>query len=235
VRIHDVRHSVYRSEDDPDVRWETRTYDLAALRRAWYVVVPFPAFRRGAHTFVSFEFDDDRFLAISVEARKERGERYGILKGLYRRFEVIYVIADERDLIGLRTHVRGETAYLYPVRAPAEGVRAFFLDMLDTADALHHHPMFYNVLTNSCMTRLVEHLDGVRSRPLGWHLDVLLPALSDRLAHREGLIDTELSILEARECYRIDPSGISIDAPGFSCAIRRRGPGHCGGVDSGVR
>ena len=222
VTIHNVRHSIYRSDVDLDVRWETRAYDLSTLRRAWYLVVPFQELRGGAHTFVSFEFDDDRFLAISIEARKERGETYGVLRGLLRQFEVIYVVADERDLIGLRTHIRGDEAYLYPVRASVEDVRAFFLDMLDTVDILHRQPVFYNVLTNSCMTRLVGHLDDVRKHPLGWQLGVLLPAFSDRLAYREGLIDTKLTFQEARARYRIDPTAMAPDSPVFSRAIRER-------------
>lgn len=112
VTVHEVRDARYRTDEDADVRWETRTYDLEGLESVWFLVDPFRGLEVAAHTFVSFGFADGRYLAVSIEARKERGEEYGILPGLYRQFEVIYVAGDERDLIGLRTHVRGDTVYL---------------------------------------------------------------------------------------------------------------------------
>lgn len=222
ITVHDVRNTAYRTNADYDPRWETRTYDLAALRRAWFAMVPFRDVRLGAHAFVSFEFEGDRFLAISIEARKEKGEEYGILAGLFRRFELIYVIADERDVVGLRSHVRGDDVYLYPVRADPDALRAFFLDMLATANALRERPRFYNSLGNTCLTGLARHLGDVGGKDLRWRIGVLFPALSDRLALREGLLDTDLAFEEARRRYRVDASRTTRDDPAFSRRIRGR-------------
>lgn len=222
VALHDVRNTVYRRDADYTPRWEERAYDLDALQRAWYVVVPFRDLRVGAHTFVSFEFDGGQFVAVSIEARKQRGETYGVLPGLFRRYETIYVVADERDLIGLRSHIRKDEVFLYPVRAERDALRAFFLDMLRTANALRETPIFYHSLENTCLTGLVRHLDGVREQDLRWRLEIVFPALSDRLALEEGLLDTDLPLEEARRRYRVDARAAALDDPAFSLRIRGR-------------
>ncbi len=103
VLIHDVRNFRWTGATEFAPGWDDRTYRLDQVATVWYVLVPLSTAWRGpAHAFVSFGFDDGRYLAISVEARREVGETYGVLKGLFRRFELIYVVGDERDLIGRR-------------------------------------------------------------------------------------------------------------------------------------
>ncbi len=224
VTIHEVRNSSYGQDGTPRPAWETRTYRLGDLRRVWYAVVPFLRLRGGAHALVSFEFSDGRYLGLSIEARKEVGEAYAVFAGLFRRFELIYLFADERDLIGLRSHVRGEDVFLYPLRVERGALRRFLLDVLDTANELRSTPRFYNALTNTCLTRLVKHLNAVREKKLGWRLEILFPALSDRLALAEGLLDTDRPLAEARRRHRVDPTSVPLDAPDFSGRIRAAPP-----------
>ena len=221
VTIHDVRNARWRTAEDYDVTWETRSYDLRDLDRIDFFIVPFQDLPGGAHTFVSFGFRGGEHLAISVETRKERGESYGILAGLYRQLELLYVIADERDVVGVRTHVRGDTVRVYPMRSTPEGRRAFLVDMLETANQLHREPAFYNSVTRTCTSSLVDHLDRVRDTPIGFSIQTILPGLSDRKAFALGLVDTDLDLAEARRRFRIDPNRTSPDAPDFSEAIRR--------------
>ena len=129
--LRNVRNAVYRSTQDYDVNWEDRNFDLSRLESVWFVVEPFGDWRGPAHTFLSFGFDDGEYLAISVEIRKEKGESFSPLLGLLRQYELIYIVGDERDLIGLRANHRRDEVFLYPVRTTSASMRALLLSMLD--------------------------------------------------------------------------------------------------------
>lgn len=222
VRVEGVRHARYRSTSDYDVAWEERTYDLDRLRSAWFLVEPFYDWRGPAHTLMSFGFDGNDYLAVSVELRKEKGEEFSPWKGLFRQYELMYVLGDERDLIGLRTNHRRDRVYLYPVRAPRERIEQMLVSMLRRANELREEPEFYNTLTSSCTTNIVRHVNELIPGRVPWSYKVLLPGYSDELAYDLGLIDTGLPFEEAQRRFRIDPKaqriGIRED---FSEEIRR--------------
>ena len=124
ARVENVRNTTYRTTDDYTPAYYDKTFDLDALESAWYIVEPFSDWEGAAHTFLSFGFAGGEYLAISVEIRKEEGETFSALKGLLKRYEVMYVIADERDVIKVRTNYRRDDGYLYPVKATREQIRA---------------------------------------------------------------------------------------------------------------
>ena len=146
VTIQNVRNFKYRSETDYDQRWETRTYNLDRIRGV-DLFLSFWGPTQIAHTIASWEFDDGQHLAISIETRKEKGESYSAVRGFFRQYELYYVVADERDLVGLRTNYRGEQVYLYRIRAPASEARALLVDYLNEVNRLMDHPRWYNALT----------------------------------------------------------------------------------------
>ena len=221
VTIRNVRNAVYRSTSDFDVHWETRRYDLARLDSVWFVVEPFADWRGPAHTFLSFGFDDGEHVAISVEIRKERGESFSPLLGLLRRYEIAYVIGDERDLIGLRANHRKDEVFLYPIRTTREQARALFVSMLERANRIAAEPEFYNTLTNTCTSNIVDHIESIAPGRVPWSYKTLLPAYSDDLAYDLGLIDTDLPRERFRPAYRInDAAAASANAFDFSRAIR---------------
>src|SRR3712207_1927046 len=131
ARVHNVRNASYRSTTDFDVAYDDRTYDLDALESVWFVVEPFSGMPGPAHTFLSFGFAGGQYVSISVEIRKEQGESFSPLKGLLRQYEITYVVADERDVVKLRTNYRRDSVYLYPVRVEREKARALFVAMLE--------------------------------------------------------------------------------------------------------
>jgi hypothetical protein len=135
VTIENVRNFKYRSENDYEQHWETRTYDLAQIRGV-DLFMSFWGPVQIAHTIVSWEFDDGQHLAISIETRKAKGDSYSALHGLFRQYELYYVLADERDLIGLRAKYRGEKIYLYRLRVPASQARSLLLDYLNKVNQL---------------------------------------------------------------------------------------------------
>lgn len=222
VTIQGVRDFTWIGAGTGQPNWGERRVDLDGIRTAWYVLVPFSKKWRGpAHAFVSFGFADGEYLAVSVEARREEGESYGVLKGLLRRFELLYVIGSERDLIGRRAVYDQNDVYLYPVRATPAQVRQMFTGMLERANALYERPEWYNTLTNNCTLNLVRHVNAIVPGriPSSWR--IVLAGYSDEVVYRLGLIDSTTSLAEARARYRInDRARAAIDAPDFSRRIR---------------
>jgi hypothetical protein len=223
VAITNVRSTHYRSTTDYDVHWDDRAYDLSRLESVWFMVEPFSGWRGPAHTLVSFGFGDGEYVAISVEVRKERGETFSPLRGLLRRYELIYVVGDERDLIGLRANHRRDSVYLYPVRTTPERMRAMFLSMLERANDLAERPEFYNTLTSTCTTNIVRHVNVISPRRIPFSFRVLLPAYADDLAWDLGLLDTDLPRDRFRQAHLInDLAELYADSASFSTGIRSR-------------
>lgn len=205
VRLTGFRNNAYTARTGFTPSWTERRLDLDRLTSAWFVLTPFSTGWRGpAHSFVTFGFADSQYVAISVEARREPGEEYGVLAGLFKRYELIYVVGDERDLIGQRAAYDSTDVYLYPIRAEPERIRAVFVEMLARVNGLHERPEFYNTLTNNCTSNLIRHVNQVTPGrvPAGWK--TIVPGYSDEVAHRLGLIDTDLSVAQARARYRIN-------------------------------
>ena len=223
LTIRNVRNARYHSTSQYVVFWEQRHYDLKRLDSVWFVVEPFTDWRGPAHTFLSFGFDDGQYLAISVEIRKELGESFSPWLGLLRQYELTYIVGDERDLIGLRAIHRRDPVYLYPMRASAAHRRALLLDMLERANALAAQPEFYNTLTSTCTSNIVDHIEKIAPGSMPFSLKTLLPAYADDLAFDLGLIDTTLPREQYRQAYRIDDLAVAHgDGEGFSAAIRAR-------------
>ncbi|MBZ4416593.1 DUF4105 domain-containing protein [Myxococcus sp. RHSTA-1-4] len=221
VTIHDVRDFRYRSTTDWDAAWYTATYDTRELTGAWFIVEPFSGFWGAAHTMVSFGFSDGRYVVFSVEVRREKGETFSALGGLFRQFELVYVVGDERDLVQLRSNHRKDDVYLYPVDASKERIASFFLDMVARMNALHARPEFYDSLTNNCTTNLVRHVEKVSAVDVPYDHRTLLPAYSDALAYELGLIakDAPLEVVRAR--HLINARALAADGqPDFSRRIR---------------
>ena len=187
------------------------------------MLAPFTRDWRGpAHSFLSFGFSDGQYISISVEARREAGQPYSLLKGALRQYELMYVIGEERDLIGLRAVAWDTPVYLYPMRATVEQVQGVFLGMLRRAQDLEHKPEFYNTFFNNCTTNILHAVNKIASPPIPYGLKIFLPGYSDALAHERGLIDTELSLNAARERFLINTRAkAAIGQADFSFRIRR--------------
>jgi hypothetical protein len=205
AHVQGVRNFHYTAADAFTPAYYDRTYDLDKLVSASFIVTPFSeAWRGPAHTFVTFGFADSQFVSISVEARREPGEIYEPIRGLFKQYELMYVIGDERDLIGQRAAFGKSPVYLYPIRAPREKIRAVFVEMLQRADSLRTHPEFYNTLTNSCTSNLIAHVNHVAPNEIPSGIKTIFPGYSDEVAHTLGLIDTDLDIAHARDRFRIN-------------------------------
>ena len=222
VAISNIRNITYRTTSDYDVHYYDKTFDLDKLESVWYVVEPFSGHGAGAaHTFLSFGFEGGDYVAISVEIRKEEGESFSPTKGILRQYEIVYVIADERDVIKLRSNYRKDEVFLYPVRTTKEHMQKLFVSMLERANKLASEPEFYNTLVNTCTTNIVRHVNELVPGRIPFSYKVLMPAYSDELARELGLIDNTLSVEELRLRYRINDRALRFaDDPLFSQKIR---------------
>lgn len=221
VTVHNIRNFDYRTETDFTPAYYDRTFDLRRLDRVDLVAVYWmgPAI---AHLMVSFGFGDDH-LAISVEARKERGEPYSTVAGFFRQYELVYVVADERDLIRLRTNYREprEDVYVFRAMGPLENGRRVFLDYMRDINELHQRPRFYNTLTTNCTTMILAHTAVNPSRiPYSWK--ILFSGYAPEYAYEHGRLDRSVPFEELKRRAYVNPAAQAADqAPDFSRLIRR--------------
>ena len=229
VHVRNIRNFHYRSSTDYDPAWYDRSFDLSRLKRVYFIIEPLSSWDAVAHTFLSFEFEGgegsagSRFLSISVEIRREVDESFSPLMGLLRQYELMYVIADERDIIKLRANYRDHDVYIYPANMPSlQAMQELLLGMLERANQINRKPEFYNTLTNNCMTNIVRHINALFPYYVPWSRKVLFPGYSDELAYELDMIDTDLSFEEARSYYQINALALQhADADEFSTVIRR--------------
>lgn len=226
VLVHNVRHCRYFDADTFVLAHEDRAYDLRHLQAVDFFMVPFADMPRLAHTMLSFEFAPPdappQYLAVSIEVRKEQGETYAAWKGSARQYELIYVLADERDVVQLRTNHRGEDVYRYRTVATPDQARILLVDVLARTNQLASRPEFYETLRNNCTTNLVDHVNRIRPNRLTYDYRVLLPGYSDRMAFDEGLIVSHGSFEETKQRAYINGKAIAAaNQADFSQAIRR--------------
>jgi hypothetical protein len=225
LTLHNVRNFDYRSETDFTPQWEDRTYDLARLRGV-DLFLSYWSSPAIAHTILSWTFEDGPPLAVSIETRKERGEEYSAVQGFFKRYELYYVAADERDLVRLRTNYRGEHVYLYHlVYNTPQRARAVLLDYVKRMNELAEQPAFYNALTHNCTTTIRTHTQHVDpgSSPFDWRF--LLNGYGDQMLYERGRLDTQLPFDELKRRSLIDDAAKAADRdPAFSQRIREALP-----------
>jgi len=220
ITLHNVRNFDYRTEQDFVARYDERTFDLRELDAVDLIAV-YWAGEAIAHIIVSFGFAGDH-VAFSIETRKEVGEAYSSIAGFFKRYELIYVVGDERDLIGVRTNYREprEQVYLYRTRASPETARRLFLQYVEKINQLAEQPEFYNTLTTNCTTDvwwLVRALSG--KLPLDWR--VLLSGYFPDYAYDLGALDTSLPFAALKAQSLINDKAQAADrAPDFPARIR---------------
>jgi hypothetical protein len=219
VRLTGVRNFDYRTRDDFAVRYEEREVLLSHLTALDFYVSYFMAGPVG-HTFLSFNFDNAPPLSISIETRLEVGESFAPVASLFKQFELIYVVGDERDLVGLRANYRHEAVYLYRLNTSPDDARRLLLLYLARINELADRPEFYHLLTNSCTINIVRYANAAGR--VG-RLDVrhLLNGLVDSYLYYSGRIDTTLPFDELRRRSQINDAAQAADgAPDFPQRIR---------------
>ena len=221
LHVKNVRNCEFFSYRDCLVDYYDKTYDLAQLQTVDFLMVPFNESPALAHTMLSFGFAGGDYLGVSVEVRLERGESYSPTLGLFGQFELIYVLADERDLIRVRTEHRDVDVLVYRARATPEQARRLLVDVMQRVNRLRDHPEFYDTLSNNCTTNLVRHINQLAPGRVPYDYRVLLPGFADHLAYELGLLDTSVPFAELKRRARINDLALRYkDDPQFSQRIR---------------
>jgi hypothetical protein len=221
VTVHNVRNCDYRTEADYTPHWETRTVRISQITGI-DLAVNYWGSPWIAHPIVSFQFADGPPICFSIETRKKLGQTYSTIGGLYRQFELIYIVADERDVIRVRTNYRkGEDIYLYRTTISPAQARGRFLEYIHSLNALRDKARWYNAITTNCTTSIrTQHPPG-ESMPWDWR--ILLNGKGDELMYERHLIVTgglPFAELKARSLINAGARAAN-DAPDFSERIRR--------------
>jgi hypothetical protein len=227
VTIHNVRRCDYKSNKDYTPQWETRTVRLSQLTgidmAICYWGSPYMA-----HPIVSFQFADSPPICFSIETRKLEGQSYSAIGGLYRQYNLIYIAADERDVISVRTTFReGEDVYLYRLNMTADQARTRFLEYIESINDLNTRPRWYNAITTNCTTaiRHQHQKHGGNAPPWDWRM--LVNGKGDELMFERGVLKTDgLSFAELKKLAHINEAAVSAgDSSDFSSLIRLNRPG----------
>jgi hypothetical protein len=228
ITVSNLRNFAWRTEADYDQRWETRAYDLARIEGA-DVFLSYWSGERIAHLLVSFTFADQPPLTFSIEVRREQGEEWSSLAGFFRTYEMAYVAADERDLVGLRSHARKEDVRLFRLAASPQQARDVLLAYAADINRLAAQPRWYNTLTTNCTT-VVYNLVG--SVAPGWKFSlpldprVLLSGYLPGYLRRVSAIRTDIPLDDLVRQARIGEKAraVALDDPAFSMRIREGVP-----------
>jgi hypothetical protein len=221
VRIRNVRNAEFYTYRDCIVDYYDKTYDLAKIKSVDFIVIPFAGNKAIAHTMLSFGFDGDEHVGVSVEVRLEKGESYSTAAGILGQFELIYVVADEHDLLPVRPEFRHVDVLLYRSTATPAQAKALFLDVMKRVNHLRDNPEFYDTLRNNCTTNIARHINAIVPGEVPYDYRVLLPGYSDEYAYDLKLIDTSLPFAEVRRRARISDRILQYkDDPRFSERIR---------------
>ena len=219
VTLQNVRCFDWRTREDYTQRWETRTYDLSRLRSV-DMILSYWSMAAIAHVIISFGFDDGEQVAFSVEIRPEKTENFSEIGGFFKEFELVILACDERDVIRVRTNVRGEDDYLYRIRMPVANIRSLFVAYVHEANKLSRTPRFYNTITVNCTT-LVYHMMKRIVGHLPFDFRLLLSGYLPGYVYRVGGLDSRYSLAELRAFGRISERARQSDrSPCFPAEIR---------------
>jgi len=229
VTLHNFRSCDYRSESDYTCQWLAKSLDLSQLRGI-DLAITYWGSPYIAHPILSFDFGNFNYVAASIETRKEIGEGYSAVLGFFRQYELIYLFADERDIIRLRTNYRtGEEVYLFHTDAGAQWSRKLFLEYLARANRLREHPEWYNALTRNCTTVIFRSMADIGRLPPGTSMhnwQIILNGRGDELLYQGGNLEGGLPFPELKESAHInDPARQADQAADFSRRIRMGRPG----------
>jgi hypothetical protein len=220
VTLHNVRNCDYRSESDYTARWESRVVQFSKLTGI-DLAINYWGSPLMAHPITSFQFEDAPPLCFSIETRKETGESYSAIGGLYRQYELIYVVADERDVIRVRTNYRkGEDVFLYRLAISPEQARQRFREFLAAANQLHDRPKWYNAAATNCTTSI--RTQRAAADRLHWDWRMLVNGYGDAMLFEQGaLVSKGLGFAELKKQSHINAAAVAANAaPDFSARIR---------------
>lgn len=219
--IQNIRLTDYSLPDPVPIYFEKRIKE-SDIKSLWFILVPFDGIG-AAHTFLSFELSDGTYLSVSVEARREVGEEYSPWLGLINEYELSFIMADERDVIGRRLVQDNDPVYVYPTTASAKVAQDIFANIIQRINKLDRWPEAYNTVTNNCTTNLAASVNAaLGDGTIPWNINLILPKNADVYAQNLGLLDVEHDVEEERPRYLINEYARPLlRLPDFSSVFRQ--------------
>jgi hypothetical protein len=223
VHFKNVRNFRYAEDGTPQPAWYDETYDVAEIEEGYFLLTTFGGIEGLAHVMVSFRFKGEKYLVMSVEIRREKGEEYHPIGGAFRQFELFYVVADERDALALRTHIHKDPTWVIPMNAGPQKTGEFFMDMVQRANSLHTTPEWYNSITSSCASNLAQHYEVINQVSLPPDYRILLPGFSGELLAELDLLPEGMTVDQAMASFRVDERARTLPLDeNFSRTLRNR-------------
>nr|WP_159466473.1 DUF4105 domain-containing protein [Scandinavium goeteborgense] len=219
VHIHHVRNFSYRDDSHPIPNWydcQCKLSDIIATD----LVISYWAGSAIAHVFLSFGFNNGQWLAISIETRRRQNQPWSAFGGFLKNYPLVYVVADERDLIGARANIRKERVYLYPLNITREQSRDLFRSYLLRIKKVNLHPEWYNTLLNNCTSNIFHHGKSV-STAVKYDWRILLSGYADRYCYNNNLLENSLPFEVLKKRSRLKESDVPIIGSTYSQDIRR--------------
>jgi len=203
-----------------------RSFDLDRIQRAWLVKEPFTlppltGFKGMAHTYFVFDFERESPVAVSVEARRERGESFDAIRGLLNWFELIYVWGTERDLTGSRAVREKNELYMYRLNISLQAAQRLFLHLARVTQRLATQPRFYNSFTSNCTNELAKAANMVQRGAIPPNLALIFPGYSDEVLYKLGFLTNDMSLEVLRQrAYISDVVKANYERPELSILLR---------------
>lgn len=227
IKLKNVRDFTWRTSKDHDIKWKDETYNLDDLIGLYYIVEHIHKFRALAHTMVTFEFKNNRFLTCSFEVRRKKGQKFHPWTGLWRSFTLIQIWATEHDLLWLRTNIRKNETYLFPCATLPDKREAMLLQLLDRTNQLARKPEFYHTLAKSCTTSLIREANIVTPGKIPFSLGEIMPGYSVKPAIKFGVVQDLGGIETTKKLARIDEIASELNSQeNYSKEIRKNLKGH---------
>lgn len=202
IRVNNIRNFHWRTEQDYDIRWDSRLYDLSQLE-SMDVILSYWTINQIAHTLVSFNFKDGQHLAFSIETRKESDETFSTLGGFFRKYELAIIAADEKDIIYTRSNIRKERVYIYPLKLDKTATQELFISYLNQAKALKAHPRWYNTLFSNCTTIIFDMVNTFEPVPTDYR--ILLSGLLPHYLYEQRILDPDYTFQHWTQMAHINP------------------------------
>lgn len=222
VHLENIRAFRWRDADHAAEAWTSRTIDLRQITGADMITSVWdnPDI---AHLLVSFRFAEGDPLTFSVEIRREKGEKFSVLGGFFRQFELALIAADERDIVQWRAVPRGEEVRLYPLQLRPDQLAEVFLQYVALGNQLNEAPRWYNTALSNCTT-VVWQLSKVLSRDLPLSPSLLLSGRLPEYLDGFGVLAGEGSLSDKRAAALISERARAWPESGsFSAWIRQDG------------
>ncbi len=217
--IKNIRHARYTEEFKYDLAYSSDIFNITHVKRVWFAIEPYARFQ--AHTFLSFEFTDGRFLSLSVEVRKTNAEDFWGWQVLVWNYEIFYVLADEQDVLYLRTNIRKDHVHLYPLTLTPNESQAVFRSVLESVNTYAHKPFWYRLLKRNCTIQPMRHLRVAAKSLPWWHIRYVLTEYADWVLYKYRLIDTHDTFENIRKQYYVTDKAQKLPCDAnFSQAIR---------------